>query len=61
MDNIRNTDFEIKQFNEEHKNDNSAKLPQGAAHRLVKGTHLNEFLTLYMKLSLRPQTSFIIN
>lgn len=46
MGNIRNTNFEIKLFNEEHKNDNnSVKLPQDAAHILVKYSNLSAFLT----------------
>lgn len=46
MGNTGNTNFEIKQFNKEHKNDNnSVQLPQDAAHRLVEDINLNEFLT----------------
>ena len=53
MGNIRNTNFEIKPFNEEHKNDNnSVKLPQDAAHILVKYSNLSAFLTKYIKISL---------
>lgn len=46
MGNIRNTNFERKLFNEEHKSDNnSVKLPQDAAQILVKYSNLSAFLT----------------
>lgn len=46
MGNIRNTNFEIKQFNEKHKNyNNYVKLPQDAVHRLGKYINFNELLT----------------
>lgn len=46
MENRRNTNFEIKLFNEKHKNDNNyVKLPQDAVHRLGKYINCNELYT----------------